>query len=819
MANESDIGATRRPRREDRSPRFFSRFVVLSLLVFLGAGAGLHYLLTWRVRADQRSVFQDRAVGLVDTAVRGVFGAEDLTAPLRGERYEELRRKLSEDEVHGALRIKVWRVDGTVVFSDSPGQVGTRIGQLAPLLKRVLEGGPRSAMVDGDDPAGSAEAVLASRVLRTYVPLPLAPGSRAPGAVADVYQDFGPGSAAETKTLRTIEISVLSALLLLYGAVLSISHFLDRGLRREAGRLTDEAAAIQRSEERFRSLVQNTSDIITITESDTTIRYQSPAVQRVLGYRPDEMVGKKLADLIHPEDAPRVVAYHAAVTNHPGSRNGLVEARWRHRDGSWRYVETIRTNLLSNASVRGVVLNSRDITDRKVLQAQLTHQAFHDPLTHLANRALFRETVEKSLVVGGRRNQRLALLFLDLDNFKNINDSLGHNAGDRLLCVIAERLEKCLRPRDTAARLGGDEFALLIENVTDLSIATHVAERVIDALRTPLTLDSKEVFVTTSVGIALSEVGDNDADALLRDADVAMYMAKSSGKGRYAIFEPGMRSGTLERLQLAADLQRAIEHEEFVVLYQPTVELSTGRIVGVEALVRWDHPERGLLLPEVFIPLAEETGLIQPLGRWVLEHACRQTQRWHADHVGEPSLAVAVNLSAPQLQQAGIVDEVMRAVRESRLDPRTLIIEITESVLMDNVEATIARLSELRKLGIRLAIDDFGTGYSSLDHLRRFPIDILKMDRSFVSGIGNGPEDDAFARAIINLGRTLRLEIIAEGIEEHEQLACLREMGCDLGQGFLFAQPLTADAVATLLRDSSLAGSRVGMPQPVVAGS
>ncbi len=447
-----------------------------------------------------------------------------------------------------------------------------------------------------------------------------------------------------------------------------------------------------------------------------------------------------------------------------------------------------------------MVITTRCISERKALEAKLTHQAFHDPLTKLANRALFRNRVEQALKRARRRRAPLAALFLDLDNFKTINDSLGHAAGDCLLMTVAERLRACVRQYDTTARLGGDEFAVLLEDGTLPQDAAIVARRIIDAMSQALTLEGREVRVGVSIGIAVSEAGVESADELLRNADVAMYTAKESGKGRYEIFEQAMHTTLLARIELEADLRRAIDRQEFTLYYQPIIALDTGRISAVEALVRWNRPERGRIAPLDFIPLAEETGLIVPLGRWVIEEACRHAQEWQAQLPAAAPLSISINLSGRQLQQPELAHDIASALCRSGLPAHSLILEITESVMMQDTEATLAKLRELKNIGLRLAIDDFGTGYSSLSYLQRFPIDILKIDKSFVKGIGQGSEESAVARAIITLSDTLHLSTVAEGIEQLEQMTTLQTLGCEFGQGYYFAKPLTASDMNALLR-------------------
>ena len=457
----------------------------------------------------------------------------------------------------------------------------------------------------------------------------------------------------------------------------------------------------------------------------------------------------------------------------------------------------------------GIVLNARDISERKELEDRLAHQAFHDPLTGLANRALFVDRLGHALERAKRQDELLAVMFVDLDGFKVVNDSLGHEVGDRLLVTVGERLRAYSRATDTVARLGGDEFTLLLEDVIDVDGAARVAERIQNQLRVPVELDGHEVVVSASVGIALTAPGQHAADDLLRNADIALYRAKNRGKDRYEVFDTSMHEGALERLKLESDLRHAVERDEFRVYYQPKVLLKSGGIIGFEALVRWEHPERGLVSPAEFIPVAGETGLIVPIGRWVLERACRQVAGWAAESPGRSprgtNLAVSVNLSARQFQQKNLAHDVRRILEETGLSPGSLILEITEGVVMDDAPLTSKVMSELKDLGVRLSIDDFGTGYSSLSYLKRFPADFLKIDRSFVDGLGRDPESEAIVSAMIGLSRDLGLEVVAEGIEDAHQLELLNRMGCELGQGYYFAKPLPPEeAVALLIAPSAL---------------
>ena len=561
---------------------------------------------------------------------------------------------------------------------------------------------------------------------------------------------------------------------------------------RENVRLLAEHAARQ-NEARFRSLVQHSSDVILVTRADGTIRFVSPSATRVFGYDPAAMVRQAVTALLHPEDRERAAAFFRDAALLPGV-TGPVEWRFRQPDGSWLHAEILATNLLRDVAVKGIVLNTRDVSERRRLEEQLIHQAFHDPLTGLANRALFRDRVSHALALAQRRGNPVTVLFLDLDDFKTVNDSLGHAEGDRLLIAAAERFLACARSADTVARLGGDEFAILIEGGDGRE---GLPERLSTAMAHPFALSGNQVRVTASIGVA-SASGDDTADDLLRNADVAMYAAKRHGKGRAATYESRMYADIRERLDLEAGLRAAIEGNQLTLFYQPIVNLQSGGMYGVEALLRWEHPQFGRLLPQHFVPLAEETGLIVQLGAWVLGEACRQVHVWRQQYPQAP-LAISVNISGRQLQGLGLADALRQTLTSSGVEPSSVVLEITESVLMQQTDSVLERLQQLKALGVRLAIDDFGTGYSSLSYLQRFPIDILKIAKPFVEEVGQGADRSALARAIIGLGDTLRLQTIAEGIERAEQRAALIELGCTLGQGHHFWPALSAAAIEELL--------------------
>ncbi len=569
------------------------------------------------------------------------------------------------------------------------------------------------------------------------------------------------------------------------------------------GRIERATADKQAAEEearaghaRFQTLLAASNDVILVI-SDGVIRSQVPE-RSPLGHHADDVVGRRYVDLLHPDDADEVVAQVVAMMSETGS-TGLIEARFAHPDGHWVPMEFSCRNHLDDPTIRGFVVNARDVTERQLLQAQLEYRAFHDVLTGLANRALLRERLERLWAARTRQPRPFALLYLDLDDFKAINDSLGHEVGDQVLVEVARRLGGVLRQVDTAARLGGDEFAVLLDECATAADAARVARRALEAVQAPMHVAGRRLRLGASIGIVSHEDGDT-ADELLRNADIAMYMAKRGGKARFEVFETAMHVAAVQRLQMEVDLAHALERDELLLHYQPVVTLDDGAIVGVEALLRWQHPERGLVGPGEFIPLAESTGAILPIGRWVLHEACRQIAAWQAAYPSTAPLEVAVNVSMVQLARGDVVADVTAALRASGLDPRHLTLELTESALAEH-ELVDGVLSELRAIGVRIAIDDFGTGYSSLAYLQRFPVDVLKIDRSFVCGMVDGSQHPAVVQAIVELGHTLELQTVAEGIERDSELAQFRALHCQRGQGFLFARPAASSEVEALLAD------------------
>ena len=584
------------------------------------------------------------------------------------------------------------------------------------------------------------------------------------------------GDLANPATFMTIVVFALGLLVMVRQAL---------SLREDA--LVRERRAARMVEERYASLIANASDVIMTVAADGALMFASPAAERTLGLRPDQLAGRNLLDIWSGDDSERLRAFLVDVAASSGAPVGPVEVGIeRGRDRV--VLEVVGSNLTNDPAVQGLALNFRDISERKVLEEQLRQLAFHDPLTLLANRSLFRDRVQHALTLAQRGRQQVAVMFLDLDNFKTVNDSLGHDAGDRLLQAVARRLVKSTRFSDTVARLGGDEFAILLEGIGPSVEVEGLARALIQELDQPFALGAHEVRVSASIGVAFS-AQEASAEALLSKADIAMYYAKSAGKNRYISFQAPMQEMLQERTRLVADLPRAIANDELFIDYQPIVDLGSRSLLGLEALVRWRHPELGVLMPDRFIQVAEECGQIVKLGRWVMSRACREVSDWGRGVAGGAELRIAVNISARHLEHGDLAQDVAQALKGSGLAAGNLVIELTESAIMHNTEANLARLLQLKKLGVRLAIDDFGTGYSSLSYLHRFPIDILKIDRSFIGRLTNLSTGSELARAVITLSETLGLDTVAEGIELEGQVDALRSLGCVAGQGYLFAKP------------------------------
>ena len=552
--------------------------------------------------------------------------------------------------------------------------------------------------------------------------------------------------------------------------------------------------SVGRADARMRALIDSSLDLVIIVDAGGGVRYHSPGIAQMLGFKTEVQTATPVAHLLHPDDVSLMDESLRRIRDEGTAKP--IECRWRHSDGTIRWLETVFNNLLDDPKVNGVVLNSRDITERQKLSEGLRKRAFHDPLTGLANRARFEEQLQRATP-----DEETAVLFIDLDNFKTVNDSLGHAAGDQFLSEVARRLSTCVRVGDMVARMGGDEFAILISGVDSKLRAPRIAERILRELGEPIEVHRRGITPSASIGIACGDDVQN-AQEILRDADLALYEAKRSGKGRAQLYRPVMHAAALEALELETDMRLALENEQFELYYQPLFRLIDGEVIGYEALMRWQHPGRGLLVPGTFIQLAEETGLIVPLTRWALLAASRQAALWNRPGYGP--LEVSVNLSLVNLEDSEIVQDVAAALGASEIAPEHLVLEITESTVMREHDVGREILHELKKLGVRLALDDFGTGYSSLSRLSELPFDSLKIPRPFIERITHDDQDFALTQGIVDLGHHLDLMIVAEGIETASQLGSVHAIGCELGQGFLLAKPTPA-ALIDPARDRAMA--------------
>ena len=610
------------------------------------------------------------------------------------------------------------------------------------------------------------------------------------------------GAAASGLIIKLISVAGFTAFLVAT-PIIAVVYLTYQTYLRNIETAERHVAALQESEERFRSAFDYAAIGMALVSPEGRWLQVNRSLCEIIGYTEAELLRMSFQEITHSEDRATVLG-HVEKLLAGDIPTYQTEKRYFHKEGHevWIFLSISRVADAQPGSAR-LIFQIQDITDRKRAEQQLLHDAFHDTLTGLPNRALFIDRLKLTLARAKRLGaHQFAVLFLDLDRFKVINDSLGHMIGDQLLVGIARRLETCLRPGDTVARLGGDEFTILLEDINDIKEAVAVATRVEKELSLPFNLGGHEVFTTVSIGITPSTTGYERPEDVLRDADTAMYRAKSLGKSRHEVFDKEMHADAVSLLHLETDLRRALDRQEFAAHYQPIVSLETGRLEGFEALLRWHHPEHGLIPPAKFIPVAEETGLILPIGLWALQEACRQMREWQEQFPHARHLFMSVNLSARQFSNPDLIEQIKQALRTTGLDPRSLKLEITESVVMEDIETAIEMLRQLRALGVESSIDDFGTGYSSLSYLHRFHSTTLKVDRSFVSRMTDHSENIEIVRTILLLAQNLGMKVIAEGVETQDQLEQLRALSCDYGQGYLFSKPVNATSITKLLSDT-----------------
>jgi len=591
------------------------------------------------------------------------------------------------------------------------------------------------------------------------------------------------------------EVRILTGAILIAGAfiALAVLAFAHRVLRNAAVRIAHERALAQ-AERRYRSISGNAEEMLTIMSADGRLMWASPTFERVFGWKLEDRIGRRVGRFVHPEDLPRVSREYAHVAAQPGA---AINQQYRAKDanGNWHWIGVTLTNQTGDPDIGGIVWTAHLIDAQKDLEQKMMFGLSHDNLTGLPNRGAFTRMLAGLNVAADSAS--FAVLNLDLDDFKRVNNGLGQAAGDALLVRVARRLRAWIGSGDTVARLGGNEFAILA-SAAGREELTHLADHLGDLIKDPFQIAGHDVFIRCSIGLAFVQGPEVEADAVIRDAHLAMLAAKRSGKGRYAIFEARMRIGLGDSIQIEADLRRALLTNEIVVHYQPIVDLATSHVHTVEALTRWQHPDQGLLAPALFFDLAERTGLIVPIGRFVIREACRQVADWRSARPGASDLRLAVNLSSTELRSPDITADILRACEDAKLPPEALTIEVTETVLTEDVAEVAVVLRQLKEHHVRISIDDFGTGYSSLSHLRSFPVDELKIDRSFVDGVDTSDDLKAMVRAVVKLANDLSLHTVAEGVETPTQQQVIRDLGCDYAQGYLYAPALAPDALAAL---------------------
>lgn len=727
-------------------------------------------------------ILQERAaLSTLLSEVRSAFVLADPWSAALDDSCRAIHRVL------GAEVVRIWlsQDEEWLEVAGSAGLPGQwmephRLDAPAPHLLAAIARGRRSRhVVDvGADPDVQNPERLQAAGLRSFVGVPLLVGEEVLGVLGVGTRSALPAAAVETLEIIGYEVAQAVA-------------------RRRA------LDAHERGETRFRALVEKASEIVTIHGADASVLYVSPAIERMLGHHAEQWLGSDALGLIHPADRATARLWFVGVLQNGPGANEALECRLQHADGTWRNVEAIASNLLADAAVQGVVMHIRDVTRQRAAEAELAHAQIHDPLTGLPMRRIFIERLERALTRAERQQWTSAVLSIDVDHLRDINDRYGHDSGDQVLVEVTRRLTAALADLrrdsgmfDTVVRAGSDEFYLLVEDA-DADSALRLAAEVHATLGERIAVMGDDVHLTVAVGVAVADPGERDAEAVIAASDTALQISKEQGAGATTLFEDAMRTASSLRTAREMALRLAIDRHEFRLLYQPKVSLLRDRVVGVEALLRWEHPQDGPVPPLEFIPHAEASGLIVPIGAWVLHEACAQAVSWAALRPEDP-IAVSVNVSGRQFD-AAIVATVEHAVRSTGVDPALICLEVTESVLMKDAASAARTLRELKSLGVAISVDDFGTGYSSLAYLKRFPIDELKIDRAFISGLGDDPEDTAIVAAVVAMAHALGIEVVAEGVETADQLRRLRGLGSDQAQGFLFSPPQASTAIDGLL--------------------
>ncbi len=776
------------------------RVAVVALLLLMGIGYSLNRVLAGVITNNALDSVELELSQDLLPRLQKRLAYEDLNVPMTGARLESFEQYVEANILSDrTVRINIWSTSGQVIYSDDHDLIG-RTFDLEDNLREAIGGQVAKELTPAEGQENAAEAGLGS-MLEVYHPIVFEPPRVA--GVFEVYEDYGPTAAQVARIRRYTSVGLGLALAVSYVILMPIAQRSMRVVRRQRDKMARQAtqlqeayAALATNEERFRSLVVNGSDVIMIVDPAGLVRYASPSIRGTWGYEPGQIEGRRLQALVRDDEGHGLASILQAAADDEGNCR-KEELTVRRANGEWCNVEAAVTSLLHNESVGGIVVNCRDVTERKRFELQLAEMAYHDGLTGLPNRVLFLRRLAAS-ISARREGDIVAVMIIDVDHFKAVNDALGHAVGDELLVAVARQIESVVP--GCAARFGGDEFAVLLDGVVSPDHAAATARRLLDGMREPFVLDGHETFVTLSIGVAVA-VEDVEPHVLIRRADVALYHCKRMGRASYAMANADLDEAWMRRLSLETDLHHALERGEFSVQYQPVVDLATRRAVGLETLLRWHHSRRGDVPQVEFIPLAETTRQMVPMGRWALRTACEEVGRWNSERGQGNLLSLAVNFSGIELMQPDLVQTVAETLDRSGLEARCLVIDVTPSALSGDAGAVARRLRELSGLGIKVALDDFGRGYSALSYLRDLPASSLKIDRSFVADLAGSEQARSIVRTIVQLGQSLGVDVVAVGVETAEQADVLSRMGCRFGQGYYFSGPLDGPVAEALLVD------------------